>query len=136
MSNDFIHVHSPGAGADLGLSIILYKLRRPQVPNPSNQTSWFPVSVFLRRFLKFFFVCFFAIYGHVGHLVELSLVLSDKEKFCDIFRTLGRSFGQNSRFSHDIFSIHLNSPSGQNREKLASLGRFGLISVLWPFNTF
>ena len=37
----------------------------------------------------------------------VSLELSDREKFCDIFRTLGRSFGPNFGFHYMFYTFSL-----------------------------
>ena len=44
----------------------------------------------------------------IPYLVSgLSLELSDREKFCDIFRILGRSFGSNFGFLFMFYTLKL-----------------------------
>ena len=55
-----------------------------------------------------------------SHITGISLELSDREKFCDIFRISGRSFGPNFGFPY-MFYTFWNSPSAQKRVTSASV---------------
>ena len=76
----------------------------------------------------------YKINGYSGVILELS----EREKFCDNFRIWGRSFGPNFGFPYNVYILYIfTSPSAQDREKSASLGRLFPPNrpLGWPLGT-